>query len=292
MKLLLLCVVILGGFQVQGEFMDMKIVEEPSSFGVNYPYGQAAAEQDQPKLKLRVQPANFSGPSHFQRLLGRCFNTEVNSYKYSFCPFANLTQHEKGATWNPYHGVLGVWQEWEIENNTFVAMKLKDGDSCGSELFRSAKVVFQCGNSSKILDVTEPAKCAYLLKMQTPLVCHPASMLVYPTLDVPHRQAWDVLEGQWARAELTEKGYKRRLRKIFETAGLMMTKDMHQSLLEKAKEKTEEKKQDHSKDGEFESLETCKAEFGKLQEEVKRLMGQLGLGNQNQDQLNDLEFDA
>ena len=38
-----------------------------------------------------------------------------------------------------------------------------------------------------------------------------------------------------------------------------MTKDTHQTLLEKAKEKTEEKKQDHSSDGEFESLDTCKA---------------------------------
>ena len=32
-----------------------------------------------------------------------------------------------------------VWKEWMIENNTFVAMTMTDGDSCGSS-YRSTKV--------------------------------------------------------------------------------------------------------------------------------------------------------
>ena len=27
---------------------------------------------------------------------------------------------------------IRVWQEWEIENNTFVAMVMREGDKCGS----------------------------------------------------------------------------------------------------------------------------------------------------------------
>jgi len=32
-----------------------------------------------------------------------------------------------------------VWKEWLIENNTFAAMEMTDGDSCGSS-YRSTKV--------------------------------------------------------------------------------------------------------------------------------------------------------
>jgi len=263
--------------QTYSEFVDMKIVEEPSSFGVNYPYGGQSTELDAPNLKLRVQPANFSGPPHLKRLLGRCFKTTVKNYKYDFCPFANLTQHEIGTTWNPYHGVLGVWQGWEIKNNTFVAMEFKDGDSCGTDLLRSARIIFQCGNSSQILNVTEPKRCQYLVNLQTPLVCHPDSMLVYPTLNATHARRWDELEGQWSRGELTVKGYDKRLRLIFEDAGLMMAKDVHQNLLDHAKDSSlageKDKQAGGKKSGDFESLETCQAEFGKLQQEVKRLMG-------------------
>lgn len=36
-----------------------------------------------------------------------------------------------------------VWQEWEIENNTFVAMVMREGDKCGSK-HRTMKVsIFQ-----------------------------------------------------------------------------------------------------------------------------------------------------
>lgn len=84
-------------------------------------------------------------------------------YKYEVCPFQNVTQHEQSLRWNPYSGVLGyvtfwpfhlkalnlksvlgtfllsVWQEWEIRNNTFVAMAMREGDSCG-DVFRSVRV--------------------------------------------------------------------------------------------------------------------------------------------------------
>ena len=44
---------------------------------VNYPYGQGARAQETETLKLKVQPANFSGPPHFRRLVGRCFNAVI-----------------------------------------------------------------------------------------------------------------------------------------------------------------------------------------------------------------------
>lgn len=262
------------------EITDMKIVEEPSSFGVNYPYGQGARAQETETLKLKVQPANFSGPPHFRRLVGRCFNAVIKDYKYKYCPFFNLTQHEQGSNWNPYNGVLGVWQEWTVENNTFISMEMKDGDSCGHDLSRSAKISFTCGNHSRILDVSEPSRCAYHLKFETPLVCHSDSMLVYPTLDIAERQAWDQLEGQFQRGEFTKKGYNKGLRSIFEKAGLLMTHNNRESLLKK----NEEVNQDQMSEGNFESLDSCKAEFKKLQDELKELKAQLTTLKEHQNQ--------
>ncbi|KAH9523661.1 hypothetical protein Btru_040621 [Bulinus truncatus] len=187
-----------------GDLVEMKIVDEPSSFGINNVYSQQSHAQQEETLKVRVQPANYSGPPHFRRLTGRCFISVIRNYKYKFCPFSNVTQHEQGLHWNPYRGVLGVWQEWEIVNNTFVAMMMNDGDPCGN-IFRSVKVTFMCGNHSEIVNASEPQTCKYHIIFMTPLVCHPDSMLVYPTLSKDLQKEWDNLEVIMARQELTTK---------------------------------------------------------------------------------------
>ena len=99
----------------------------------------------------------------------------LHRYKYEFCPFHNITQHEQSFRWNAYSGILGwvqlaqpspictrvpsnhidhaafvllitevfpltftpgslnrIWQEWEIVNNTFMAMWMREGDVCGN----------------------------------------------------------------------------------------------------------------------------------------------------------------
>jgi N-acetylglucosamine-1-phosphate transferase, gamma subunit len=52
-----------------------------------------------------------------------------------------------------------------------------------------------CGNRTAIHNVTEPRTCEYLVELSTPLVCHPDSMLVYPTLSGDLQDEWDTLEG-------------------------------------------------------------------------------------------------
>ncbi|CAL1536022.1 unnamed protein product [Lymnaea stagnalis] len=255
---------------VLGELVEMKIVEEPSSFGLNNVYSQQSHTQSEETLKLRVQPANFSGPPHFKRLIGRCFTSTINDYKYKFCPFSNITQYEQGLHWNPYKGVLGVWQEWEIVNNSYVAMLMKDGDHCGS-IFRSVRVTFICGNHSDIINASEPQTCNYHIVFMTPLVCHTNSMKVYPTLSKSLQGEWEHLEVQMARGELTLKGYQKGLSLIFEKAGIYLSKERHSALLKKA-EQTEKAK---IKDGDFDSLETCKIEFKKVQEKYRNLVSQL-----------------
>lgn len=244
----------------------MKIVDEPSSYGMQH---LGAPTETQP-LSLRVAPANFSGPPHFSRLLGRCFSEIINDYKYDLCPFHNLTQHEQRNQWNPYNGVLGVWQEWEIMNNTFIAMIMRDGDSCGS-LYRSARITFVCGNHSSIVNVSEPVTCNYHLVLKTPLVCHPDSMLVYPTLSKDLQHRWDLLEGERLHGYWTDKGHSKKLREIFEAAGLYLSRSNLEHLQQEAQKVELEK----VRSGVFASLDQCKESYKELQDKVNRLEEEL-----------------
>ncbi|XP_064178445.1 N-acetylglucosamine-1-phosphotransferase subunit gamma isoform X1 [Anguilla rostrata] len=234
----------------------MKIVEEPNTFGLSNPLA-AQANRLQPK----VSPSPVSGPAHLHRLSGKCFSYIESTYKYEFCPFHNITQHEQTFRWNAYSGILGIWQEWEIVNNTFKAMWMREGDSCGNKN-RQTKVLLSCGGSSKLAQVSEPSTCMYSLTFETPLVCHPHSLLVYPTLSEQLQEEWD--EAEQARYEelITEQGYNNLLKDIFEEAGFLKTEKV-----------TEKDSSNRTK--KFESLEKCNEEFQKQSEEIERLQALL-----------------
>ncbi|KAK7502069.1 hypothetical protein BaRGS_00006821 [Batillaria attramentaria] len=260
------------------DLVEMKIVDEPSSYGFNNNYQQwgGSLGGQNGGLKMRVMPANVSGPPHLARLSGRCFSKTIDNYKYDFCPFSNVTQHEQGYHWNPYKGVLGVWQEWEVENHTFVAMEMKEGDDCGS-IHRSVKLV--CGNTSEILSVSEPKTCHYLMMFSTPLVCHPHAMLVYPLLSPELRQRWDEIEGQKHRKELTDKGYRKRLQSILQDAGLRLTPAIRKQLSTEAVKADDDRRREvaDALRGDFNSLAHCTQMYRRLQQEVEQLKAQLAL---------------
>ena len=241
----------------------MKIVEEPSSFG--YPYQQESQEET---LKMRITPSNFSGPNHLRVLQGKCFTKIDESYKYELCPYSNVTQHEQSLRWNPYSGILGVWQEWSIVNNTFQAMLMGEGDACGDH-YRSVKVELHCGEKHEIESVTEPEKCFYLLVFKTPLVCHRHSLLVYPTLNETLRHQWDLIEGEYFHGELTTQGYNKKLHHLFERAGYVLPLSKKQAIAKQAIEKENMKEELHT--GDFYDLGTCTDEYKKLKKEVENL---------------------
>ncbi|XP_041818057.1 N-acetylglucosamine-1-phosphotransferase subunit gamma [Chelmon rostratus] len=238
----------------QGFAGKMKIVEEPNTFGMNNPFLAQGS-----RLQPRVTPFPVSGPAHLHRLAGKCFSLTESMYKYEFCPFHNITQHEQSFRWNAYSGILGIWQEWEIANNTFTGMWMRDGDACGTRN-RETKVIFACSASSKLAQVSEPSTCVYSLTFETPLVCHPHSLLVYPTLSENLQSEWD--EAEQARYEglLTEQGYNNLLRDIFEDAGLLKSQKVKIKLPEAAADT-----ETHN------SLQKCTEDFQKQREEIERL---------------------
>uniref|UniRef100_A0AAX7U7Y9 N-acetylglucosamine-1-phosphate transferase subunit gamma n=1 Tax=Astatotilapia calliptera TaxID=8154 RepID=A0AAX7U7Y9_ASTCA len=220
----------------------MKIVEEPNTFGLNNPFVAQGS-----RLQPKVTPAPVSGPVHLHQLAGKCFSLTESTYKYEFCPFHNVTQHEQTFRWNAYSGILGIWQEWEMANNTFTSMWMRDGDTCGNRN-RETKVILVCSTRSKLAQVSEPSTCVYSLTFETPLVCHPHSLLVYPTLKEELQKEWD--EAEQARYEglITEQGYNNLLKDIFEDAGLLKSR--------KVKVKVQEAAADSARQN---SLEKCKA---------------------------------
>ncbi|KAM5151993.1 N-acetylglucosamine-1-phosphotransferase subunit gamma [Mantella aurantiaca] len=232
----------------------MKIVEEPNSFGLNNPFLSHTN-----KLQPRTSPSPLSGPSHLFRLTGKCFSFVESTYKYDFCPFHNITQHEQTYRWNAYSGILGIWHEWEIENNTFTGMWMRDGDPCGTKN-RQTKVLLVCGTSNKLAAVSEPSTCVYSMTFKTPLVCHPHSLLVYPTLNKELRKKWDDIEQSLYDGLITEQGYRRLLREIFQEANYL-----------KSTAGKIEGKENQSEPRSFETLEQCNVAHNELSEEVKRL---------------------
>ncbi|XP_044513042.1 N-acetylglucosamine-1-phosphotransferase subunit gamma [Gracilinanus agilis] len=233
----------------------MKIVEEPNTFGVNNPFLPQTS-----RLQAKRNPSAVSGPAHLFRLSGKCFSLVESTYKYEFCPFYNVTQHEQTFRWNAYSGILGIWDEWEIFNNTFTGMWMRDGDSCGSKN-RQTKVDLACGKSNKLARVSEPSTCVYSLTFETPLVCHPHALLVYPTLVEALQQKWDKTEQSLADELITPQGYDKLLKEVFEEAGYL-------------KAPTENKAanpEGEAKSSVFETLEKCNKEYEELSKEVKRL---------------------
>ncbi|XP_014649085.1 PREDICTED: N-acetylglucosamine-1-phosphotransferase subunit gamma [Ceratotherium simum simum] len=233
----------------------MKVVEEPNTFGLNNPFLPQTS-----RLQPKRDPSPVSGPAHLLRLAGKCFSLVESTYKYEFCPFHNVTQHEQTFRWNAYSGILGIWHEWEIANNTFRGMWMRDGDSCHSRS-RQSKVELTCGKSNRLAHVFEPSTCVYALTFETPLVCHPHSLLVYPALPTALQQRWDQVEQDLADELITSQGYEKLLRTLFEDAGYLKTPEESESAQQEG----------GAKGLVFETLENCNKAHKELSKEIKRL---------------------
>ncbi|XP_046521507.1 N-acetylglucosamine-1-phosphotransferase subunit gamma [Equus quagga] len=233
----------------------MKVVEEPNTFGLNNPFLPQTS-----RLQPKRDPSPVSGPAHLFRLAGKCFSLVESTYKYEFCPFHNVTQHEQTFRWNAYSGILGIWHEWEIANNTFRGMWMRDGDSCHSRS-RQSKVELTCGKSNRLAHVSEPSTCVYALTFETPLVCHPHSLLVYPALPTALQQRWDQVEQDLADELVTSQGYEKLLRAVFEEAGYLRTLEGSESAQQEG----------GAKGLVFETLDNCSKAHKELSKEIKRL---------------------
>lgn len=241
----------------------MRIVRDTASYG--YFGNNVGDTETRDHLVAKVKPANVSGPVQLHRLLGVCYNATLDRYRYVFCPFQNMTQYEISNRWNAYQGVIGIWDQWNIENNSFTSMQFSSGDPCG-DTDRSAQVFFQCGPKNELVNVTEPKKCQYSAVFTTRLVCHKDALLVYPRLSPDLQRKWDFLYTEFHNGYLSEKGYKLRLQGLFQEAQLMRNPAIKQKPDKDTAENTTVASDHH-----FPDLLTCNKEYKNLKEEVHEL---------------------
>lgn len=266
----------------------MKIVEAPAVYRsgqMSNSYQPARhVSQSETKLVTRVKPSAVSGPPHLQVLAGKCFTLVHDGYKYEFCPYHNVTQKEQTVRWNAFSGVLGVWKEWVIVNNTFEAMLLANGDLCPGEKPRQTKVFLRCGDQNKVISVVEPTICHYDLRFETPLACPIDAFLVYPVLSAEGQKEWEEIEEALYRKELTLQGYNKYRRALFQKENLIPNDS------NKKKPKIEESVENTSSEGDlnsqagdnrrgkissFNSKEECSKAYSSLLAEVQKLTRKL-----------------
>ena len=158
------------------ERVDMKIIEglpKPK----NAPNGGAAATPTKPIPSRDAKTPDPTTPHHMLAMKGHCFASNIGKYKYEVCPFENVTQLDTTARWNPFYGILGVWEGWKEDETTekFTVGRFTDGTMCGSKA-RTVEVHFSCGEGeATVSDVKETETCTYTVEMHATEICNTTS---------------------------------------------------------------------------------------------------------------------
>lgn len=131
-----------------------------------------ASEEERKSLeeiqKLEKKVNTDYGPDEaFAKLVDQCIEFKEIEYTYTVCLFGEAKQKSHSDT------SLGTFSSWEGDN--YDTQLYTGGARCWNGPERSVKVMMTCGTENKIVAVSEPSKCEYLYKMETPAVCHDLS---------------------------------------------------------------------------------------------------------------------
>jgi len=102
-------------------------------------------------------------------LKGKCVELDESQYTYRLCLFDRAVQKERGG-----HSEvnLGHWKEWTgPDGDKHSTQKYDRGQSCWNGPERSTEVVIECGEETKLVETSEPSKCEYRFRLQSPAAC-------------------------------------------------------------------------------------------------------------------------
>ncbi|KAF9081189.1 hypothetical protein BGX23_001160 [Mortierella sp. AD031] len=114
------------------------------------------------KLEKKVQ-TDYGRDEAFAKLVDQCIEFKEIEYTYSVCLFGDAKQKSHSET------SLGTFSSWVGDN--YDTQLYTGGTKCWNGPERSVKVTMTCGTENKIVAVSEPSKCEYVFKMETPAVC-------------------------------------------------------------------------------------------------------------------------
>ena len=107
--------------------------------------------------------------NEFASMVDTCFEMEDREYIYKLCPFDRTVQKSKS---NNAETVIGYWGNWgENEASKYSVMKFQNGLACWNGPQRSTLVRLTCGLENKVISVSEPNRCEYEMKFETPALC-------------------------------------------------------------------------------------------------------------------------
>ncbi|KAJ3242021.1 hypothetical protein HDU81_008893 [Chytriomyces hyalinus] len=124
----------------------------------------------------RKEGLDLGEQGEWDQLVDVCIDMDSFEYNYSICFLGDATQKAKngggGGTslgkfsrWGPRKGPAGKGPE------KYHHMMFEGGQHCWNGPSRSVEVALECGTENKILSVSEPSKCEYFMKVQSPAVC-------------------------------------------------------------------------------------------------------------------------
>jgi len=103
---------------------------------------------------------DFGEEHKWAYLHDRVISTKSGEYTYELHAFKEVKQIGGGTH------TLGRWKGWDGN-----VMKYEGGDKCWGGPDRSMRATIVCGGEDKALDVMEPAKCEYLMTVESPAGC-------------------------------------------------------------------------------------------------------------------------